>query len=131
MLAGGALAVLLFVTAGANGARRNDGAAFAMGALGVVFLVFGYGREKELSGAQPLTSLKPGREYIVDAVLGPAASLREGKRTALVVSWHVDYGHYEQRLARLDAAAMKWHPMVGQRIVVQWDEQGQLSLQVS
>jgi hypothetical protein len=47
-------------------------------------------------GTAPLTKLKPGREYKVESVLW------SGNGTAmLVVSWHVDYGHYEYRVARL------------------------------
>jgi hypothetical protein len=46
-------------------------------------------------GAKPIRRLKPG-EYCVDAILHV-----NNDHVLLAVSWPVDYGYYEYRLARL------------------------------
>lgn len=57
--------------------------------------IIGYGFECKRQGAQPLTTLKPGT-YFVDSVI-----FAHKDEITMAIRWHVDYGHYEYRFARL------------------------------
>lgn len=87
------LTVALLVAAGASLVLKTGGVWLWL-AVGVLFL-FSFGRECSVRAAAPLTHLKPNT-YHVDAVLHVSNDV-----VLLAVSWHVDYGHYEYRIARL------------------------------
>jgi len=104
------------------------GVALAGHGIGVGFILFGvlgclalmaYGAECRKQGAQPLTTLEPGRTYRVEGVLPEILNARGDKVARLVVSWHVDYGHWEFRMAHLPVAMFRARaPLAGDDIAV-------------
>jgi hypothetical protein len=110
--------VFFLTVAGTVARTDNLGAAIGFLATGAL-AIFLFDRECQAQGAQPLTSLKPGRTYRVEGVLPDILNARGEKVARLVVSWHVDYGHFEFRIAHLPHLFFHQQPEVGDELDVQ------------
>jgi len=83
--------------------------------LGLLFLLF-YGRECKQQGTMPMTELRPGREYRVEAVL-PDLTVQGKWVSRLVLSWHVGDGHSAFRITHVEPNVLPQPAIVGQRII--------------
>lgn len=105
---------VLFLLAGGSSVESGDVVPAVLGVTLGFALILWYGSERKKQGAQPLTSLKPGREYRIEGVLPSILNTAGRRLTArLVLSWHVDCDHDEYRLAHLQHDLLTAEPRVG------------------
>lgn len=116
---------IMLVAAGAglanHGLKQGFVISFLLG-LGCLHL---YAVQCRAQGAQPITKLMIGHSYVVEAAMPDLQTDRGPAIYRLVVTWHVDMGHYESRLAHLNSESFRKRPEVGQRLLVSTGDFGQ------